>query len=80
MGQERKCSLKQKDRAEDVDGVLVDEIFGFDLFLNDFGVSISLLRRTTELRDTSDQQKLPRHVSDSDSDQNRKFLTENMTY
>lgn len=32
MGQERKCSLKQKDRAEDVDGVLVDEIFGFDLF------------------------------------------------
>ena len=31
MGQEWKCSLKQKDRAEDVDGVLVDKVFGFDL-------------------------------------------------
>ena len=31
--------------------------------LNDFGVSISLLRETSELRDMSEEQNLPRRVS-----------------
>ncbi len=31
--------------------------------LNDFGVSIPLFRKTSELRDTSDEQIFPRHVS-----------------
>ncbi len=31
--------------------------------LNDIGVSISLLRKTSELRDRSEEQTFPRHVS-----------------
>ena len=31
--------------------------------LNDFGVSFFLLSKTSELRDTSEEQEIPRHVS-----------------
>ena len=33
------------------------------MMLNDFGVSISLLSKTSELRDTSEEPKPPRHIS-----------------
>ena len=66
--------------GRDIDTLTQAWIRANALNATDFRVSSSLLRKTSELRDTSDEHIFQDMSQDLELDQNRKILTEYITY